>query len=137
MNKTELIATIAERVDCTKDMAEKVINGFTEVVGETLQGGEDNVIITNFGTFKSNYSQPREGVDPRNPETKMQIPGGYRVSFSAGKGLKTAVNAESKPAKKASKTAVKNEINKKDKVVKAAAKEEKKAAPAKKVIKKK
>ena len=40
MNKTELVAAIAEKADLQKKDAEKAIAAFTEVVAETLKKGD-------------------------------------------------------------------------------------------------
>ena len=51
MNKTELVAAIAEKADLQKKDAEKAIAAFTEVVAETLKKG-DKIQLVGFGTFE-------------------------------------------------------------------------------------
>lgn len=106
MNKTELIAAVAEKAATTKKDAETIINAFTEVVGETLKKGRkagEQIQLTGFGTFKTSHREAREGVNPRNPKEKVQIPACYSVYFSAGKVLKDTVNAAVEPKKVAKK----------------------------------
>ena len=51
MNKTELIAVVAERAEITKKEAELVLQALVDTVSETLATGE-KVVITGFGTFE-------------------------------------------------------------------------------------
>ncbi len=51
MNKTELVAAIAEKAELSKKDAEKALKAFTETVAETLQNG-DKVQLIGFGTLK-------------------------------------------------------------------------------------
>ena len=64
MNKTELIAAIAEKAELSKKDAEKALTGFTEAVTETLQKG-DKVQIVGFGTFEARTRAARKGINPR------------------------------------------------------------------------
>ena len=50
MNKTELIASVAQKSDLTKKDAEKAVKAVFEAVSETLKKG-DKVQIIGFGTF--------------------------------------------------------------------------------------
>ena len=68
MNKTELIAVVAEKAELSKKDAEKAIKAFTDAVSEELvKGGK--IQLVGFGTFE---------VAPK---------------FKAGKALKDMVNA--------------------------------------------
>ena len=51
MNKTELVAAIAEKAELSKKDAEKALKAFTETVAETLQNG-DKVQLIGYGTFE-------------------------------------------------------------------------------------
>jgi DNA-binding protein HU-beta len=90
MNKTELIAGMAEKTGLTKKDAEKALSGFVDVVTEELiKGGK--VQLVGFGTFDTAERAAREG---RNPQTgaPMPIAASKAVKFSVGKSLKDAVN---------------------------------------------
>ena len=65
MNKTELIAAVAEKADISKKDAEKAMKAFVEVVTEQLKNG-DKVQVVGFGTFEVSERAAREG---RNPHT--------------------------------------------------------------------
>ena len=51
MNKTELIAAVAEKAEISKKDAEKALKAFTETVAEELKKGE-KVQLVGFGTFE-------------------------------------------------------------------------------------
>lgn len=66
MNKTELIAAVAEKAEISKKDAEKAIKAFTEAVSEELvKGGK--IQLVGFGTFEVSERAAREG---RNPEDR-------------------------------------------------------------------
>ena len=83
MNKTELIAAVAEAAEVSKKDSEKVLKAFVDVVTEELKKGE-KVQLVGFGT--------REGRNPHTKET-MMIAACKAPKFKAGKALKDAVNA--------------------------------------------
>ncbi|HAA85962.1 MAG TPA: integration host factor [Kosmotogaceae bacterium] len=89
MNKKELIAELAARKNVTKKLATDILDGFVELVGESLARNEE-VKLVGFGTFEVASRKPRKGVNPR---TKMpiQIPGGKVPKFRPGKELKEKV----------------------------------------------
>lgn len=90
MNKTELVAAIAEEAGLSKKDAEKAVNALTSVVTAELKKGE-KVQLVGFGTFEVTKRAAREG---RNPQTgaPMKIKASKAPKFSAGKALKDAVN---------------------------------------------
>lgn len=90
MNKPELIQAMAEKTEMTKVDVEKALNAFTEVVTETLTGG-DKVQLVGFGTFDVTKRAEREGRNPKTQE-KLIIAASKSPKFKAGKALKDAVN---------------------------------------------
>ena len=72
MNKTELIASVAQKSDLTKKDAEKAVKAVFEAVSETLKKG-DKVQIIGFGTFEVRARKAREGRNPRNNEVSKQV----------------------------------------------------------------
>lgn len=70
MNKTELIAAMADQAGISKKDAEKALKAFTDVVAEEMKKGE-KVQLVGFGTFEVATRAAREG---RNPATKETIP---------------------------------------------------------------
>ncbi|MDO5715206.1 MAG: HU family DNA-binding protein [Tissierellia bacterium] len=91
MNKSELVASIAEKSNLTKKDAEMALNGFLESVQGALANGE-KVQLVGFGTFEVRQRKAREGRNPRNPEEVIKIPASKAPVFRAGKALKEAVN---------------------------------------------
>lgn len=89
MNKTELIASIAEKADLSKKDAEKALNAFIGSVQETLIKG-DKVQLVGFGSFETRTRAARKG---RNPQTKQEItiPASKAPVFKAGKAFKDAI----------------------------------------------
>lgn len=91
MNKTELIAAIAERAEISKKDAEKGLKAFTEAVADELVKGE-KVQLVGFGTFEVSERAAREGRNPKSGEP-MKIEASRTPKFKAGKALKDMVNA--------------------------------------------
>ncbi|MEF9945198.1 MAG: HU family DNA-binding protein [Lachnospiraceae bacterium] len=90
MNKTELIAAIAEKAELSKKDSEKSLKAFIEVVTEELKKG-DKVQLVGFGTFEVSERAAREGRNPQTGKT-MKIKACKAPKFKAGKALKDAVN---------------------------------------------
>ena len=90
MNKSELIAKVAEKAGITKKDAEKAVNGLFESVQEALVAG-DKVQMIGFGTFEVKERAARTGLNPQT-KAKIEIPASKAPSFKAGKALKDAVN---------------------------------------------
>lgn len=91
MNKTELVAAIAERTEVSKKDSEKVLKAFIDVVTEELTKGE-KIQLVGFGTFEVSERAAREGRNPQTGDT-MVIAASKAPKFKAGKALKDAVNA--------------------------------------------
>lgn len=90
MNKKELIAKFAEKMDCTKKAAGEHLEGLIEVIIEALVAGED-VKVSGFGTFSVTERPEREGRNPATGES-MVIAASKAAKFKASKTLKDAVN---------------------------------------------
>ncbi|CUX37599.1 MULTISPECIES: HU family DNA-binding protein [Clostridia] len=91
MNKTELIAAIAEKAEISKKDSEKALKAFTDVVTDQLKKG-DKVQLVGFGTFEVSERAAREGRNPQTGKT-MKIDACKAPKFKAGKALKDEVNA--------------------------------------------
>lgn len=101
MNKTELVAAMAEQAEMTKKDAEKALTAFTEVVAKELKNG-GKVQLVGFGTFEVSERSAREGRNPQTGEP-MKIDASKAPKFKAGKALKDVVNTPAAPAKKSKK----------------------------------
>ena len=90
MNKTELIAAMAEQTNLSKKDAEAALKAFIDVVSEELKKGE-KVQLVGFGTFEVSERAAREGRNPQTGET-MEIKASKTPKFKAGKALKDMMN---------------------------------------------
>ena len=92
MNKTELIAAVANEAEITKKDAEKAVKAVFSVISDSLTKG-DKVQIIGFGTFEVRQRKAREGRNPRNNEP-IQMEASKTPAFKAGKQLKDLVNGK-------------------------------------------
>ena len=90
MNKTELVAAMADQAGLSKKDAEKALKAFTDVVADELKK-DGKVQLVGFGTFEVSQRAAREGRNPQTGET-MPIPASKAPRFKAGKALKDAIN---------------------------------------------
>ena len=90
MNKTELVAAIAEQTELSKKDAEKALKAFTDIVADELKKGE-KVQLVGFGTFEVSERAAREGRNPQSGEP-MTIAASKGPKFKAGKALKDMIN---------------------------------------------
>ena len=98
MNKTELVAAIAEKTGLTKKDAEGAVKAFTDTVAEQLKAG-DKIQLVGFGTFEVAERAARTGKNPQTGEA-IKIPASKAPKFKAGKALKDVVNTPAKKSKK-------------------------------------
>ena len=91
MNKTELIAAMAEKTELTKKDTERALKAFIDVVTDELKQGE-KVQLVGFGTFEVSERPERKGINPKTKAT-ITIPASKAPKFKAGKALKETVNA--------------------------------------------
>lgn len=90
MNKSELIASVAEKSEISKKDAEKAVAAFLDTVVEAVAAGE-KVQLVGFGTFEQRQRNERTGCDPRTNK-QIIIPASKVPAFKAGKGFKEKVN---------------------------------------------
>ncbi len=90
MNKTELIAAVAEKAEISKKDAEKAVKAFTDAVAEELAKG-GKVQLVGFGNFEVSERPAREGRNPRTGET-MTIAASKTPKFKPGKAFKDEIN---------------------------------------------
>lgn len=90
MNKTELIAAVAEDAALSKKDAEKAVNAVIDAIKGALADG-DKVQLVGFGTFEVRERGARTGKNPRTGEA-IEIAASKVPAFKAGKALKDAVN---------------------------------------------
>jgi len=90
MNKTELIAAIADKAELSKKDSEKALKAFVDVVTEELKK-EHKIQLVGFGTFEVSSRSARTGKNPRTGEV-VEIAACKAPKFKAGKALKDAIN---------------------------------------------
>ncbi|MBR5420062.1 MAG: HU family DNA-binding protein [Lachnospiraceae bacterium] len=89
MNKTELVAAIADKAGLSKKDAEAVISAFTDTVTKELKKG-GKVQLVGFGTFEVTKRSARTGRNPQTGAT-MKIAASKAPKFKAGKAFKDAI----------------------------------------------
>ena len=90
MNKSELIAKIADVAGLSKADAKKALDATVDVLKEVLVAGE-KIQLVGYGTFAVAERPAREGINPATKE-KIQIPARKVAKFKAGAELSEAVN---------------------------------------------
>ncbi len=89
MNKTELIAAVAQQAELSKKDAEKALNAVIDAVKGAL-ANNDKVQLVGFGTFEVKTRAARTGINPRT-KAKIEIPASKAPVFKAGQGFKDAI----------------------------------------------
>ncbi len=91
MNRTELIAAVAEETGLKRADAAKAVKAVTDIIASELANGE-KVQLVGFGTFEVTERPAREARNPRTGEA-MIISASRMPKFKAGRALKDQVNA--------------------------------------------
>ncbi|GMK42175.1 DNA-binding protein HU-beta [Paenibacillus cellulosilyticus] len=86
MNKTDLIAKVAELTDLSKKDATKAVDAVFDAISDALQTG-DKVQLVGFGNFEVRERQARKGRNPQTGE-EIDIPASKMPAFKPGKSLK-------------------------------------------------
>ena len=89
MNKSELIAAVAEKAGVAKSVADTTVNAMIDAVAGALKAG-DKVAIAGFGNFEVKERAAREGRNPATGEA-ITIAASKTVAFKASKALKESV----------------------------------------------
>ena len=85
MNKTELVAKIAEGAGMSKVDAKKALDATLEAIVKAVKKG-DKVALVGFGTFAVAKRKSRKGINPATKKA-ITIPAKKVVKFKAGKDL--------------------------------------------------
>ena len=89
MNKTELIAAVAEKAGLSKKDAEAAVTAAIDAITAALSQ-QEKVQLVGFGSFEVKTRAERVGRNPKTKET-IKIPASKTPVFKAGKALKDAV----------------------------------------------
>ena len=90
MNKQDLVAKVAEKIDVSKTKAAEAVDAVIESIKASLKKGDD-VRLVGFGTFTVSRRAASTGRNPRTGEP-IKIPATKQPKFKAGKELKKAIN---------------------------------------------
>ena len=90
MNKTELVAAVAEKAEISKKDADSAVNAVIESIIEAA-ASKDKVQIVGFGTFEARERKEKIGKNPRTGE-EIKIAASVVPAFKAGKAFKDATN---------------------------------------------
>ena len=89
MNKSQLIAAVAERTGEGAVSVAAILDGITATI-QAAVSDEDTVEIKDFGKFEQTHRPARNGRNPQTGES-MRIDESWGVKFSPYGALKTAV----------------------------------------------
>lgn len=89
MNKAQLVASVAERLNLTKKQLENTLDTIIEVIIEQVSMGE-KVSLIGFGTFQTSKRAARKGRNPQTNE-EIMIPACKVPKFKPGKVFKSMV----------------------------------------------
>jgi DNA-binding protein HU-beta len=92
VTKQEFVERVASKSGLSRRDASEAVDAFLDSITDALRSGED-VSFTGFGKFSVQNRAARQGVNPRNPSERVQIPASKVPKFSAGSQLKTAVKS--------------------------------------------
>jgi len=89
MNKTDLVAKVAEIIG-TQKQAKEAVDCVLDAITDAL-ASKDSVQIAGFGSFKVSERKARTGRNPQSGAS-IEIPARNVPKFVPGKALKDAVN---------------------------------------------
>jgi DNA-binding protein HU-beta len=96
VNRSELVAGVAEKAGVPRHQAERILDALGDVVTEAVHQG-DKVSLTGLLSIERVERAPRTGRNPQTGEP-LAIPAGYSVRLSCGSRLKAAARGELRPA---------------------------------------
>lgn len=93
MTKSDLVAVVATQAGTSAADAEKVLNGFRDVIQAKLKSG-DEVSYPGLGKFSRVDRKARTGRNPQTGEA-IKVKASKAPKFTAAAGLKQVVNGQS------------------------------------------
>ena len=93
MNRSELVAALADRAGVTRKDADAVLSALAEVAGEVVAKGDEKITVPGFLTFERTHRSARTARNPQTGEP-INIPAGFGVKVSAGSKLKEAAKGK-------------------------------------------
>jgi DNA-binding protein HU-beta len=92
VTKQEFVDRVAQKSGLGRREAGEAVDAMIETITDALTNREE-VAFTGFGKFSTQHRAARQGVNPRNPTEKVQIPAAHVPKFTAGSSLKQAVRS--------------------------------------------
>ena len=89
MNKAELVADVAERMNDSKTKAGEAVDAVFDAITQALKKNDD-VRLPAFGVFKVRQTAERVGRNPQTGE-EVKVPAAKKAKFTPGKALKEAL----------------------------------------------
>ena len=89
MNKSELVAAIAENAGLSKVDSKKALDGIMAAITDALRKGE-SVNLVGFGSFSVSERAERKGINPLTKES-ITIAAKKTVKFNAGAELSESI----------------------------------------------
>ena len=86
MNRSELIAAVAARLDTTKGNAAQMVDTVLGVIADRLTEEREEVAIADFGRFSIKQQPERQGINPQTGE-KITIEAREKIVFKASTSL--------------------------------------------------
>ena len=93
MNRSDLVAALAEKADVARKDADAVLAALAETVSDVVAKGDEKVTIPGFLNFERTHRSARTARNPQTGEP-LEIPAGYSVKVSAGSKLKEAAKGK-------------------------------------------
>jgi DNA-binding protein HU-beta len=90
VTKQEFVDRVSQKSGLSRKDASAAVDAFLDAITDSLRSGEE-VSFTGFGKFSTQQRAARQGVNPRNPSERVNIPASRVPKFSAGSQLKQAV----------------------------------------------
>ena len=112
MNKSQLVKTVSESTDSSRQTVEDVVDVLFETIVAEVRSGR-KVTVVGFGAFNPIARGPRVGRNPRTGAV-VPIPASKGVRFATGSAFKSALNPKegvSMAVKKAAKRAVRKAVS--------------------------
>lgn len=89
MNKTELVASVADKAGISKKDADKAVAAVIDSIVDALKA-DDKVSLIGFGTFEVRARAARNGINPLT-KAPIKIKASKSPVFKAGKAFKDAL----------------------------------------------
>lgn len=89
MTKSDFVSKLAEKCQCTRPHAEKILDAFLAGVEDGLST-DKKLSLKGFGTFEIRTREAHIGMNPSTKE-KMEIPATNTVIFRPAEALKNQI----------------------------------------------